>query len=467
MVDRLSTALGREAAIRKAERKVQRAVAQAMADLADIAVHALEQSGMDPAVLDTRWPDWSAIVAEQVEPLIEEVYVQAYEAPVLVAATSSPVSPANLAAVGHLASVRNRMVGVGDGVFDLIRAELTVGRDAGDSIPKLGKRVEATLASQGAATWKRRGVTVARTEVIAANNAGSHQAALGQADVLGAQPGEVAKEWLATADARTRESHLDADGEMVLGMDTPFPVGGDLLAYPGDPSGSPEEVINCRCTMLYHYPGDPDYPDNVVPLVGPPDPAAALSGLGEGPLPISMDDASLESEVADLMALGDFTSPRLSALTRELDVRDAERAFDNAPVLTAVPSTTAEQAALNKVLFGDGAPPTPRARKVRSADQLLEDDYQTWVHTQWLRAEEDTRGHMMTADGLAKGYSAPDIIGRRVSPKWATPEFQEWLAGPGNEGMSFPEFRAGIMDDKRARQANWRRRNRGWETEYG
>ena len=54
------------------------------------------------------------------------------------------------------------------------------------------------------------------------------------------------KEWLATMDDRTRESHADLNGE-VRELDKDFSNG---LAYPGEPSGDPEEIINCRCTIL-------------------------------------------------------------------------------------------------------------------------------------------------------------------------------------------------------------------------
>ena len=30
-----------------------------------------------------------------------------------------------------------------------------------------------------------------------------------------------------------------------------FEVGGEELEYPGDPNGSPENVIQCRCQALY------------------------------------------------------------------------------------------------------------------------------------------------------------------------------------------------------------------------
>jgi hypothetical protein len=31
----------------------------------------------------------------------------------------------------------------------------------------------------------------------------------------------------------------------------PFDVGPDQLMYPGDPTGLPENVINCRCEMKF------------------------------------------------------------------------------------------------------------------------------------------------------------------------------------------------------------------------
>lgn len=74
------------------------------------------------------------------------------------------------------------------------------------------------------------------------------------------------KRWIATADGRTRRGHLEAHAKY---KNNPIPVtdkfivrdwrytkkGGwrvvhtDELMYPGDPSGSPGNTINCRCTM--------------------------------------------------------------------------------------------------------------------------------------------------------------------------------------------------------------------------
>lgn len=57
---------------------------------------------------------------------------------------------------------------------------------------------------------------------------------------------DVVKQWDATMDASTRESHQMVDGE-VRALDEKFSNG---LMYPGDPSGSAAEVINCRCVLL-------------------------------------------------------------------------------------------------------------------------------------------------------------------------------------------------------------------------
>ena len=57
---------------------------------------------------------------------------------------------------------------------------------------------------------------------------------------------DVVKQWDATLDGRTRDSHSQVDGE-IRELDKPFSNG---LMFPGDPSGSAAEVINCRCALL-------------------------------------------------------------------------------------------------------------------------------------------------------------------------------------------------------------------------
>jgi uncharacterized protein with gpF-like domain len=54
------------------------------------------------------------------------------------------------------------------------------------------------------------------------------------------------KRWIAVHDSRTRHAHLNADNQLVNQSDT-FNVGGEQLQFPGDPNGSPQNTINCRC----------------------------------------------------------------------------------------------------------------------------------------------------------------------------------------------------------------------------
>lgn len=87
---------------------------------------------------------------------------------------------------------------------------------------------------------RARSETIARTEMHGAANAAQYIAA----DSLGVA---MQREWIAADDERTRDDHAEASGQTV-GMDEPFEVGGEELMQPGDPSGSPEQIINCRCT---------------------------------------------------------------------------------------------------------------------------------------------------------------------------------------------------------------------------
>lgn len=80
---------------------------------------------------------------------------------------------------------------------------------------------------------------IARTETHGAANFGAVEAARETGLLLD-------KEWIAAEDERTREDHAAASGQ-VVGMNEPFIVGGEAMAYPGDPAASADQVINCRC----------------------------------------------------------------------------------------------------------------------------------------------------------------------------------------------------------------------------
>lgn len=132
---------------------------------------------------------------------------------------------------------RNRIKRINRTTSGAIRDLLAEGYEQGYSIQELEKRIRELTAFS-----RERATMIARTETNAYVSGGAH---LGYEQV--AEQGlDVRVEWIATQDSVTRDAHADADSQTV-GINDSFLVGGEYLKYPGDPSGSPENVINCRC----------------------------------------------------------------------------------------------------------------------------------------------------------------------------------------------------------------------------
>ena len=87
-----------------------------------------------------------------------------------------------------------------------------------------------------------RAMTIARTEVLTAVSLGQAAAMKDAAKVVP----DLQKMWISANDDRVRDSHEMLHGDIV-------PHGKEFdngLQFPRDPSGPPEEVINCRCTWI-------------------------------------------------------------------------------------------------------------------------------------------------------------------------------------------------------------------------
>lgn len=84
-----------------------------------------------------------------------------------------------------------------------------------------------------------------RTEATAAANFAQAQAAQ---TIF--PPEQMQKEWIASFDDRVRDTHSQADGQIVMANNT-FLVGGQPMMFPGDPAGGAAETINCRCSVAY------------------------------------------------------------------------------------------------------------------------------------------------------------------------------------------------------------------------
>lgn len=85
--------------------------------------------------------------------------------------------------------------------------------------------------------------TIARTEVISASNQASYEAVKS----TGLQ---VEKKWV-TGGLNIRPTHLNAESQGWIPFDEKFKVGAYNMSHPGDPSGGAEEVINCKCVLIY------------------------------------------------------------------------------------------------------------------------------------------------------------------------------------------------------------------------
>lgn len=121
-----------------------------------------------------------------------------------------------------------------------LRSEIKAGMDAGEGMDEIAKRIDGLYLDS---IIPNRSMVIARTEVMAASSSGSQYAA--RSTGL-----DLEKEWIATRDQRTRESHAAVDGQTQK-MDDPYIVDGAQLRYPGDPDGPASEVIQCRCSEGY------------------------------------------------------------------------------------------------------------------------------------------------------------------------------------------------------------------------
>lgn len=161
-------------------------------------------------------------------------------------ATDVPPVSRHAFVVAQLATTQNFLVRIPDEVYNLVFAEIADGVNGGESVPAIAQRVDAVLATTGSERWSNRARVIAVTETTRAYGAGTTAAGLEQSRVTGRL---LQKRWRTEHDDRVRASHRHVDG-MTLPLYQPFPVGDDLLMFPGDPLGSADEVVNCRCDLV-------------------------------------------------------------------------------------------------------------------------------------------------------------------------------------------------------------------------
>lgn len=122
-----------------------------------------------------------------------------------------------------------------------INAQVMQGILQGESMYKIADRLQGVTDMTAKAAIRN-----ARTMVTGAENAGRMHAA---EDAI--NKGLVMKKcWLSAHDERTRDWHLELNGQQAEN-DEPFENDYGKIMYPGDPHAHPANVYNCRCTLTY------------------------------------------------------------------------------------------------------------------------------------------------------------------------------------------------------------------------
>lgn len=136
-----------------------------------------------------------------------------------------------------------KIKGITDADLKRVRRELIKGVQANEGTEQLAARINEYLEP----LYANRAEAVARTETIPASNLAGQMAA--RATGL-----PLTKSWIATADTRTRDTHLDAEpSNQHIPIEEPYEVGGEKMMFPGDVSlgASAENTIQCRCSEGY------------------------------------------------------------------------------------------------------------------------------------------------------------------------------------------------------------------------
>lgn len=123
---------------------------------------------------------------------------------------------------------------------------ITQGIIQGESVDQIADRLSRELKSTNYNKMRM----FARTAMTGAQNAGRQK----QFEDAVEKGIDIRKQWIATLDDRTRDTHQHLDGQVVP-VDSLFRIGKYSIRYPGDPNADPAMVYNCRCTMKSVFEG--------------------------------------------------------------------------------------------------------------------------------------------------------------------------------------------------------------------
>ena len=250
----LSQRLADRAVIQRAESVLYPAIRAAVAEyLAEVRREVLHTTTASAHTFAPRGPDlngfpddsfWYRLVNGRIRPASRRLFDQAW---LRISAARDRMGGRS---EDHGEGLAHRLAAFPRNVYERIRTGLAEGMARGESPDQLRARVAALATLE---EWDGQVMTMTRTETMTALNAGAFQGALTEQQRTGEK---WVKRWQATHDQRVRHTHKDADGQL-RPLTKNFRVGESQLQFPGDPRGTPEEVINCRCSARYGPADDP------------------------------------------------------------------------------------------------------------------------------------------------------------------------------------------------------------------
>jgi HK97 family phage portal protein len=140
---------------------------------------------------------------------------------------------------GKLLISTQKITGINRTTQKFVANQLKQGLEAGETVNDLASRIRRVLGDN-----RGRALNIARTQTAGAVGSGRHTGMK--------SAGIELKSWLTAGDENVRSAHRDAGKKYAEGIavDLPFIVDGESLMFPGDPSGSAGNIINCRCVEL-------------------------------------------------------------------------------------------------------------------------------------------------------------------------------------------------------------------------
>jgi hypothetical protein len=199
----------------------------------------------DPTAIFSTIPTWERLVDELMKDL-ERIARAGWIAAGRQLDLELPFDPSDPILQDQLRRTRNLMVRTPDEVYRKILKAIGDVVATGGTVEDQADAVRHVLDVTGTENWPARAKTVAVTEVHRAWNMG----ALAAAQRAQQRLGPLTKRWDAKDDSATRPGHKRADGQIVF-INQPFIVNMEALMIPGDPAGSPSNVISCRCRMQF------------------------------------------------------------------------------------------------------------------------------------------------------------------------------------------------------------------------